>query len=131
MCNGKEKVKEAIKDFSVNPAATQTEKDTITVLEVVNEMLERGITFLPIDIYKSHSTKFLVEDDGIRPPISAIPTFGNVNAENIVKARENGKFSSKENLVTRAKLGKVGLELLEKYNCLKGMPNSSQVSFFE
>lgn len=131
MCNGKEKVKEAIKEFETNPAATQTEKDTITVLEVVNEMLERGIEFLPIDIYKSDSTKFLVEDGKIRPPLSSIPTFGTVNAVNIVKARENGKFSSKENLLARAKLGKVGIELLDKCGCIKGMPASSQVSLFE
>lgn len=103
----------------------------ITVLEVVNEMLERGIEFLPIDLYKSDATKFLVEDEGVRPPLSAIPSFGTVNAKNVVKAREDGKFSSKENLVSRAKIGKSALELLDKYGCTKGMPNSAQVSLFD
>ena len=131
MCTNKQKVKEAIKNIESNPEASNVEKDMITVLEVVNEMMERGIDFLPIDLYKSDATKFLVEEDGVRPPLSAIPTFGTVNAKNVARAREDGKFSSKENLVSRAKIGKSALELLDKYGCTKGMPNSSQVSLFD
>ena len=131
MCTNKQKVKETIKTIESNPEATNVEKDMITVLEVVNEMMERNIDFLPIDLYKSDATKFLVEEDGIRPPLSAIPTFGTVNAKNVAKAREDGKFSSKENLVSRAKIGKSALELLDRYGCTKGMPNSSQVSLFD
>ena len=131
MCTNKQKVKEAMKTISSNPGATPVEKSMVTVLEVVNEMMERGIEFLPIDLYKSDAVKFLVEDNGIRPPLSAIPSFGAVNAKNVVNARKDGKFSSKENLVTRAKIGKAALELLDKYGCTKGMPNSSQVSLFD
>ena len=131
MCTNKQKVKEAMKTIESNPEASNVEKDMVTVLEVVNEMMERGIDFLPIDLYKSDATKFLVEEDGIRPPLSAIPTFGTVNAKNIAEARSDGKFSSKENLVSRAKIGKSALELLDKYGCTKGMPNSSQVSLFD
>ena len=131
MCTNKQKVKEAMKTISSNPMATPVEKSMVTVLEVVNEMMERGIDFLPIDLYKSDAVKFLVEEDGIRPPLSAIPSFGAVNAKNVVNARKDGKFSSKENLVTRAKIGKAALELLDKYGCTKGMPNSSQVSLFD
>ena len=131
MCTNKQKVKEAIKNIESNPEASNVEKDMVIVLEVVNEMMERNIDFLPIDLYKSDATKFLVEEDGVRPPLSAIPTFGTVNAKNIAKARVDGKFSSKENLVSRAKIGKSALELLDKYGCTKGMPNSSQVSLFD
>jgi DNA polymerase-3 subunit alpha (Gram-positive type) len=100
--------------------ATQKDKGMYTVLELVLEMYERGLEFLPIDLYKSDATKFLVEEDGVRPPLSAIPSFGTVNAKNVAKAREDGKFSSKENLVSRAKIGKSALELLDKYGCTKG-----------
>jgi len=131
MCTNKQKVKEAMKTIESNPEASNTEKDMVTVLEVVNEMMERGIDFLPIDLYKSDSVKFLVEEDGIRPPLSAIPAFGTVNAKNVIDARREGIFSSKENLMQRAKLGKSAMELLDKYGCTKGMPNSSQVSLFD
>lgn len=131
MCRGKQKVKDTIKEYETNPASTQTEKDLITILEVVNEMLERDVIFLPIDIYISDATKFLVEDEGIRPPLASIPGFGGVNALNVIKARLEGKFSSVENLAARAHLGKMGIELLDKYGCLKKMPKSSQVSMFD
>lgn len=131
MCQEKKKIKETIKDYELNPNATQTEKDTITILEIVNEMLERDIQFLAIDLYKSDATTFLVEPDGIRPPLSAIPAFGIINAKNIIKARKDGRFSSKENLKNRAKLGSVALELLGKYGCTDKMPTSSQVSLFD
>lgn len=131
MCHGKKKAKESIKEYEQIQKPSQTEKDTITILEVVNEMLERGIEFLPVDIYLSDAKKFLVEGDKVRPPISALSGFGQVNAISLVKARQNGKFSSKENLQMRAKVGKTGLEILEKNKCIDNMPDSSQVNMFD
>ena len=40
-------------------------KDIITILEVVYEMNLRGISLLPVDLYKSDATKFLLEDGAI------------------------------------------------------------------
>ena len=37
------------------------------ILELVLEMYERGIKFLPIDLYKSHATKFQIEEDRNTP----------------------------------------------------------------
>ena len=62
------------------------------ILELVLEMYERGFKFLPMDLYKSHSTKFLVEDGQIRPPLNSIPGLGTVAAEGIIKAREERKI---------------------------------------
>ena len=131
MCTDKKKIKEHIKEYEKLPNPSQTEKDVLTILEVINEMLERGIKFLPIDIYKSDAETFTVEDGNVRPPLSALTGFGNINAKSLVKAREDGEFSSKENLMLRAKLGKVAVEKLESNGCLKGMPNSSQLNLFE
>ncbi|MDD2627624.1 MAG: PolC-type DNA polymerase III [Clostridia bacterium] len=132
MVTDKKAVKESIKEYERLQHPSQTEKDVLTILEVVNEMLERGIEFLPIDIYKSDAVKFLVEDGNVRPPLSALTGFGTINAKNLVKAREeDGRFSSKENLMLRCKLGKVALEILEKTNCLNGMPNSAQMNLFD
>ena len=47
------------------------------ILELVLEMYERGIKFLPMDLYKSHATKFQVEEGGIRPPLNSIPGLRN------------------------------------------------------
>jgi hypothetical protein len=47
-------------------AATTKDKNMYAILELVLEMYERGLNFLPIDLYKSHSTKFIMEEEGIR-----------------------------------------------------------------
>ncbi|GAE24292.1 DNA polymerase III alpha subunit [Halalkalibacter wakoensis JCM 9140] len=49
---------------------------------------------------------------------------------NIVKARENGEFLSKEDLQQRSKLTKTVLEHLDEHGCLEGMPDSNQLSLF-
>ena len=66
MCFGKEKVKNKMKEIDLlGNNATQKDKTMYPVLELVLEMYERGFDFLPIDLYKSSSTKFIVEEDGI------------------------------------------------------------------
>ena len=132
MLYGEEKVLEKMKEIDMlGNQASQKEKGMYPILEIVLEMNKRHIKFLPIDLYKSDAKKFLIEDGNLRPPLSAIPNFGEVNADNVIKAREEEPFASKEDLTRRAKLGKSGLELLEKAGCLNGMPNSLQVSLFD
>ena len=110
MISGKEKVKNKMKD-----------KGMYSVLEIVLEFYERGFKFLPIDLYKSHSTKFLVEEDGIRPPLNSIPGLGTVAAQGIEEARKEGKFMSIDDMKIRSKVGNSVSDLLKKFGCLDGM----------
>ena len=131
MAFGKEKVKNKMKEIELQGnSATAKDKDMYSVLEIVLEMYERGIDFLPIDLYKSHATKFIMEEDGIRPPLNSIPGLGTVAAESIDMAKKEGKFMSIDDLKIRSKVGKSVLELLEKFGCLKGMTQSNQMSLF-
>ena len=131
MCHGKEKVKNEMKRIELlGQNATQKESTMYETLEIVNEMYERGINFLPIDLYKSGSTRFIMEDEGIRPPLNSIPGFGTVAAQGIEEARKDGEFMSINDLKLRAKLGKSGIELLQNAGCLKGMSESNQMSLF-
>ena len=131
MIFGKEKVKNKMKEIDLQGNnATVKDKNMYAILELVLEMYERGFKFLPIDLYKSHSTKFLVEDGQIRPPLNSIPGLGTVAAEGIVKAREEGKFMSIDDLKIRSKVGNSVTDLLKKYGCLDGMSQSNQMSLF-
>ena len=58
--------------------------------------------------------KFIVEEEGIRPPLNSIPGLGTVAAEGIAKAREEGKFMSIDDLKIRSKVGNSVIELLKK-----------------
>ncbi|MEG1990162.1 MAG: PolC-type DNA polymerase III [Clostridia bacterium] len=131
MLNGKEVTKKAIKEYEIKEDVSQTDKDTLTVLEVINEMYERNIEFLPVDIYISDSVKFLVENGKIRPPLTALTGFGGVDSDKLVEARKNYKFESIEDVQVKAKLGKVSMEVLEKAGCFEGMPKSSQMNFLD
>ena len=133
MIFGKEKVREKMKEISdQGNSAAPKDKDMYDDLELVLEMYERGIHFLPIDIYKSHATKFTLEDGALRPPINSISGMGNVAAEGIYNAtHDDTPISSIDNLKTRAKIGNSTVELLRKFGCLNGLSESDQVSFFD
>lgn len=93
MIFGKEKVKNKMKEIDLQGNnASVKDKNMYAILELVLEMYERGFEFLPMDLYKSHSSKFLVEDGKIRPPLNSIPGLGTVAAEGIEKAREDRKI---------------------------------------
>ncbi|MGN1269833.1 MAG: PolC-type DNA polymerase III [Clostridia bacterium] len=132
MCHGVEKVKNKMKEIDLQGnSATTKDKNMYAILELVLEMYERGITFLPIDLYKSHATKFIMESETeIRPPLNSIPGLGTVAAEGIDDAKKEGKFMSIDDMKIRSKIGKSVIELLEKVGCLKGMSQSNQMSLF-
>ena len=131
MINGKEKVKNKIKEIEMmGNNATPKDKDMYDDLELVLEMYERGYSFLPIDLYKSHATKFQVEGNYLRPPLNSIAGLGNVAAEGIMKARNEEKFMSIDDMKIRSKIGDSVTELLRKFGCLEGMSQSNQLSLF-
>lgn len=133
MIFGKEKVKEKMKEIeSMGMQAPPKDKDMYDDLELVLEMYERGIKFLSINLYKSHATQFLVEEEGLRPPINSISGMGNVAAESIYNTVQEGTpINSIEALKKRAKIGNSAIELLKKFGCLKGLPEKDQLSFFD
>lgn len=92
MIYGKEKVKEKMKELEqLGNNMSAKEKGVYTILEIVLEMYERGFKFLPIDLYKSHSTKFLIEDGAIRPPISSIQGLRRSSGRRNIQGSKRGK----------------------------------------
>ena len=131
MINGKEKVKNKMKEIEMmGNSATPKDKDMYDDLEIVLEMYERGFRFLPIDLYKSHATKFQVEGEYLRPPLNSIAGLGNVAAESIMKARDEEKFMSIDDMKIRSKIGDSVTDLLKQFGCLEGMSQSNQLSLF-
>ncbi|MGL5973123.1 MAG: PolC-type DNA polymerase III, partial [Oscillospiraceae bacterium] len=106
------------------------EEDTYTTLQIINEVLSRGLSFLPVDIYKSMSYKYIIEDGKIRLPFSAVKGVGETAAISLEKSRENGKFLSVDDLQTRSKISKTVIETLEEFGALEGLPKTSQMTLF-
>ena len=132
MIFGKSKVKEKMADIKrLGNDASAKDKNMYSILELVLEMYERGLNFLPIDLYKSDAIKFKVEDGSIRPPLNSIAGMGQIAAQGIQVARENGEFISKQDIKKRAKVGDSTIALLEKFGCLEGMSETNQMSLFD
>ena len=131
MVLGKEKAKNKMKEIDMKGnTATKKEQDMYAVLELVLEMYERGLKFLPIDLYKSHYKNFIVEDEGIRPPFSSIAGFGPIAAESLYNAAKEEEFMSIDEIRIRAKLGDSTIDLLREFGVLDGMQESNQISLF-
>ncbi|MDY3303983.1 MAG: PolC-type DNA polymerase III [Clostridia bacterium] len=131
MGHGKEKLlenKHAIE--AKGQDASDKEKNIITIMEVCNEMYARGIKFVDIDIKKSHATKFIPTEEGLLPPLNALPNLGINAANSITAARDEEDFSSIEDLQQRSKVTKTVIEVLKEAGVLNGMPDSSQLTFF-
>jgi DNA polymerase-3 subunit alpha (Gram-positive type) len=109
---------------------SKKEEDFMAVLEVAYEMNLRGIKFCRVDLYKSHPTKFLLTEDGLLPPLTALVGLGKNNALNIAAARGKTAFISQDDLRLKAGVSKPIIELLRQHGCLDDLPDSSQIALF-
>ena len=108
------------------------EKALYYLCELVEEMYLRGIEFVPYDLYRSDSEKFIKLEKGkILPPFNVIESISTTMAEGIVNARKERPFSTQEDLQTRAHLGPSAMEKLEQEGLLRGLPRSRQIDLFD
>ncbi len=114
-----------------NENATDKDEDLLTTMEVAYEFYLRGFEFLPIDIYKSDSTKFLIEDGKLRPPFISIGGLGESAAEDLVRGRKNRQFLSVEEIAAACpKVSKTHIQMLKEAGAFGDLPDTSQVSLF-
>lgn len=132
MVEGKDAVKDSMKEIRAKGnEASVKEKSILTVLELANEMIERGFSFQMVDLYKSDAENFIIEGDTLIAPFRAIPGLGDSVAKQIVAAREEGEFLSKEDLSSRGKVSKTLIEYMSEHGILDGMPEQNQLSLFD
>lgn len=132
VCKGKTAVRNKMQELNSKiqkKEASAKEVSTYATLQIVNEMLARGIEVLPISIYKSDAKKFLVEGDKIRLPFSALAGVGEAAAIGLAEARNDGEFTSVEDFQQRAKVSKTIIELLREIGAFAGLPETSQLTF--
>lgn len=111
---------------------TLKEENEYKFLQVVMEMLARGIEFLPVDLYKSDCRIYKIEGNRIILPFSVVPGIGEDTARSIYRAARdgNGEFISSEDLIVRAGINKSAVESLKKAGILNNIPNKNQASLF-
>lgn len=130
---GKAAVKKKMEEIKLKGNdKTAKDESTYIVLQIVIEMLARGIEFLPVDISKSDARIYKIEDGKIRLPFGAVDGIGENAAISLAKAREDGggDFLSYDDLMARAGVGKSVCEALKNAGALGDMPESNQISLF-
>ncbi len=132
---GHDAVKRKMKEISEkDDKEEKTDKDegTYVVLQVIIEMLARGIEFLPVDLYKSDWRVYKIENGKIRLPFLAIKGIGQNAAKAIYDAVNdgNGDFLSCDDLMARAQVGTSVVQSLRNCGALGDLPESNQISLF-
>ena len=95
------------------------------------EMQQRGIRMLPVDLYKSHASRFLPENGALRCPFTSVSGFGEAAVQGILETRDPQKpYLSVEDLRLRARLGTSAIDMLRQQGALEGLPETSQVDLF-
>ncbi|CCI85692.1 DNA polymerase III PolC [Lactobacillus pasteurii DSM 23907 = CRBIP 24.76] len=132
MSHGKNTVKAAIKAITdKGNDVTAKDKSLQTVLEIANECLERGIKIKMVDIDQSEALNFkIIDKNTILAPFNAVPGLGDNAAKQIVAARTEQKFLSKEDLAKRGKVSQTIMNYFEENGVLEGMPDQNQLSLF-
>ena len=131
MCHGIETVKENLTAIKAKEDATAKDDDLFTTLELCYEFYLRGFSFAPIDLYKSHATRFLIEDGKLLPPFVAISGLGETAAWDIMEGREGKSFLSIEEFSSACpKVSKTHIEELKAAGAFGNMPETSQITLF-
>ncbi len=131
MTNGMDAVMAHIKAIDDNEKATAKEQDLLTTLEVVYEFYLRGFEFLPIDLYESHATKFMIKDGKLLPPFVAISGLGESAAWDLMRGREGQNFVSIEEVATACpKVSKTHIQMLKEAGAFGKLPDTNQISLF-
>lgn len=110
---------------------TAIEKELLPVMEIANEMLQRGYHFANVDLYRSEAQNFVIDGDTLICPFNVIPSLGDTVAEKIMSEREKSPFISKEDLMNRTGISKTVVEYMTQTHILDDLQDENQCSLFD
>ncbi len=116
---------------SKGDAMTNAEQNELAAMRLAEEMYERGIEVLPIDIFKAASRSFQVFGDKIMPSLLSIDGLGEKAADQIVEAAKDGPFISKDDFKQRTKCPQAVVDKMAEMGLLGDIPESNQISIFD
>lgn len=132
MVKDKDTIRHRVNELNQNfQELSKKEKDTLVVLELVNEMAQRGFKVQPVSIDKSDAFDFIIEGDTLIPPFISVPGLGASVAKRVVETRRDEGFISKEDLNKKAGVSQKLIEYLTELGSLDHLPDKAQLSIFD
>ena len=128
--SAKNALKELRRKMSEDGKRTVKDEDNYTLLQIIAEMLCRGYEFLPVDLYKSDKTNFLIENGKIRLPFTSIKGIGENAAKALKEAASAGGYLSADEMMSHPGVTPSIIDALDACGALGSLPKTSQISLF-
>lgn len=113
--------------------ATNKDSGIYESLHIALEATARGIKFGNIDLNKSDSRYFIIDENDpntLIPPFKTIDGLGENVSNQIVEERKKKPFLSIEDLQSRGKVSSTLIEKMKSMGILDDLPDSSQLTLF-
>ncbi|QBF34865.1 PolC-type DNA polymerase III [Mycoplasmopsis phocirhinis] len=108
------------------------EKIIMPTLEITRELYARGLYISNIDIEKSLSEEWLIDEENncLIPPFSALDGLGKAVADSIINARTQKAYTSIQDFTSRAKVNKTLTEKLRELGAFGNLDDTDQIRLF-
>ena len=128
---GKTAVKQRLADLKAIPKPTAKEEVKIEALQLVLELMCRGIQLLPVDAKKSKATAYCVEDGNVRLPLNVVPGCGENAAVKLKDAIDSDDDLSIDEIQQISGVNGSVIEKLKEMGVFAGFHQSAQYSLFD
>ncbi len=128
---GKEAVKQRIKTIQSMPTPGAKEKGISEALQLVYEMMMRGIEVLPVDAKLSNAVTYKVEDGKLRMPFMAVAGCGENAALKLKDAIDGGDCISIDEIQQASGVNSTVIEKLKAMGVFSGFQQSAQYTLFD
>ncbi|MCL1881429.1 MAG: PolC-type DNA polymerase III [Oscillospiraceae bacterium] len=133
---GKDAVRKKLEALAAMPekgegAKTPKDRGAYDALLMVYEMQLRGIELKAPHYKKSHPTRYMISDNSLILPYSAIEGCGENAARRIYEVIEGGEYLCIDDIRTKSALNKTVLEKLSDTGFFGDLPETAQMSLFD
>lgn len=128
---GKEAVKQRLKTIQSMPNIGGKEKGIAEALQLVYEMMMRGIEVLPVDAKLSNAVTYKVEDGKLRMPFMAVSGCGENAAIKLKEAIDSGDCISIDEIQQTSGVNSTVIEKLKAMGVFNGFQQSAQFTLFD
>lgn len=128
--DGINSVEKELKKLMKKPSheLTATEDNQLTVLELLYEMMSRGIEAEKPVLGISNPSKFIVNEGKLNFPFMTVTGVGKIAAESLTGAYEKKKFIAIDEIKKRTKLSNTNIDDMVSAGILNGIPKTTQIS---
>ena len=128
---GKDAVKRRIADIKTIQRPSAKEEAKLEALQLILELMCRGIEILPVDARKSKATAYVVEDGKIRLPLNVVPGCGENAAVKLKDAIASDEELSIDEIQQISGVNGSVIEKLKELGVFAGFHQSAQYSLFD